>query len=152
MQCSSVAKQGQSGNHPRAAELVELLALEPRHRLHREQVVDALWPHLPAAAGACNLHKAAHLARRVLRSSDAVVLRGGHVELWPGACIATDVESFEAAARAALAGSHVACRRAATLYAGDLLPDERYEEWASGRREHLRGLLAEVLRQGGLWE
>ena len=139
-------------NHRRAAELVELLALEPRHRLHREQVVDALWPHLPAAAGACNLHKAAHLARRVLRASDAVVLRGGHVELWPGARIATDVESFEAAARAALAGSHVACRRAASLYAGDLLPDERYEEWASGRREHLRGLLVEVLRQGGLWE
>ena len=106
----------------------------------------------PTAAGACNLHKAAHLARRVLRAGDAVVLRGGVVELWPGARIATDVESFEAAAGAALAGSPGACRRAAALYAGDLLPDERYEDWATGPREHLRSLLVEVLRQGRLWQ
>ncbi len=45
-----------------------------------------------------------------------------------------------------------ACRKAASLYAGDLLPDERYEEWAAGPREHLRCLLVEVLRQGRLWQ
>ena len=30
----------------KAAALVKLLALEPNHRLHREQAVDLLWPHL----------------------------------------------------------------------------------------------------------
>ena len=32
-----------------AAALVKLLALAPRRTLHREQVVDALWPEIPTA-------------------------------------------------------------------------------------------------------
>ena len=30
----------------KAASLVKLLALAPGHRLHREQAMDLLWPHL----------------------------------------------------------------------------------------------------------
>lgn len=37
-------------------ELVKLLALAPDHRLHREQLMDALWPELDPAAAANNLH------------------------------------------------------------------------------------------------
>jgi DNA-binding SARP family transcriptional activator len=40
------------------AALVRLLALAPRHRLHREQVVDALWPELSPAPAAVGLRKA----------------------------------------------------------------------------------------------
>jgi hypothetical protein len=47
---------------------VKLLALAPRHRLHREQVIDALWPDLPPDAGAANLRKAAHYRDRALRA------------------------------------------------------------------------------------
>src|SRR5829696_7740792 len=43
----------------RAAELVQLLALADGHRLTRDEVVEALWPHLEAEAGAANLRKAA---------------------------------------------------------------------------------------------
>ncbi len=43
----------------RAAELVQLLSLSAGHRLVRDQVIEALWPHLPAEAGAANLRKAA---------------------------------------------------------------------------------------------
>jgi DNA-binding SARP family transcriptional activator len=43
--------------HRRAVELVKLLALVPEHRLHRERVMEALWPDRPAAAAAANLHK-----------------------------------------------------------------------------------------------
>ncbi len=46
----------------RSAELVQLLALADRHRLAREQVIEALWPHLGPEAGAANLRKAAHHA------------------------------------------------------------------------------------------
>ena len=35
----------------RAAELVQLLALDDDHRLLRDQVVEALWPHLDDVAG-----------------------------------------------------------------------------------------------------
>ena len=52
--------------HRRAEDLVKLLALSPRHRLTRDQVVEALWPHLGAKAGVANLHKAAYYARKAL--------------------------------------------------------------------------------------
>ena len=49
-----------------AANLVKLLALAPDRRLHREQVVDALWPDAALSDAAPRLHKAAHFARRAL--------------------------------------------------------------------------------------
>jgi DNA-binding SARP family transcriptional activator len=78
----------------RGAELVKLLALSPRHRLHREQVMDMLWPDLPPEARAANLRKAAHHARRALGVDDAVVLGGEQVSLWPGAEVEVDSERF----------------------------------------------------------
>jgi DNA-binding SARP family transcriptional activator len=50
----------------RPRELVALLALADGHRLARDQVIEQLWPHLGAEAGAANLRKAAHHARRTL--------------------------------------------------------------------------------------
>src|SRR5262245_22368574 len=50
----------------RAAALVKLLALAPRLSLHREQVLEALWPELPPAAAKNNLHRTLHTARRIL--------------------------------------------------------------------------------------
>ncbi len=43
-----------------------LLALQPHHQLHREQVIELLWPELDSEAAANNLHKTVHLARRAL--------------------------------------------------------------------------------------
>jgi DNA-binding SARP family transcriptional activator len=50
----------------KAASLVKLLALAPGHRLHRELVMDLLWPDLSPKAAANNLHQALHVARRTL--------------------------------------------------------------------------------------
>jgi DNA-binding SARP family transcriptional activator len=84
---------------------------------------------------------------------DAVVLRGGQVSLWPHADLATDVEAFEAAATRALqVGDPAACRSAAALYGGELLPAARYEDWAAVPRQRLQRLLLELLRLAGLWE
>ena len=58
-----------------AAQLVQLLALSRDRRLHREQVVDALWPGLSWDSAGPRLHKAAHYARRALDDPGAVVLR-----------------------------------------------------------------------------
>ena len=137
----------------RAAELVQLLALAEGHRLTRDQVIEALWPHLDAHAGAANLRKAAHHARQALGSPEAVVLRGGQVALFPSRAVETDVARFEADARAALAGEEpAACATAAEVYGGDLLPDALYEEWTQATREHLRAQQAELLRRSGRWE
>ena len=59
-----------------AASLVKLLALAPRRTLHREQVIDALWPDIAIDDAGPRLHKAAHFARRLLGDSSALVLTG----------------------------------------------------------------------------
>jgi DNA-binding SARP family transcriptional activator len=137
----------------RASELVQLLALAHQHRLHRDQVIEALWPHLDVAAAAANVRKAAHYARRALGDPGAVVLRGGSVALLPSGRVHTDVERFEEEARAALAGDDPSrCAAAAAAYAGDLLPGSRYEEWTQAARERLREQYLELLRRAGAWE
>ncbi|HWN27763.1 MAG TPA: BTAD domain-containing putative transcriptional regulator, partial [Actinomycetospora sp.] len=141
-------------SHRRAAELVELLALaDGRHRLLRDQVIEALWPHLDAAAGAANLRKAAHHARRTLGTPDAVVLRGGVVALFPGTPVVTDVATFERAADEALRSADPdRCAAAADLCTGDLLPSALYEEWTQDRRAALRRRHRELLRRCGRWD
>src|ERR687889_604636 len=50
----------------KAAALVKLLALAPGHRLHREQVMDILWPDSGRRAASNSLRKTLHAARKVL--------------------------------------------------------------------------------------
>jgi DNA-binding SARP family transcriptional activator len=105
-------------NRRHSAGLVKLLALTPNRRLHREQVLDALWPGVLVDAAAPRLHKAAHYARRALRSPDSLVLTGEMVSLWPGdPGVTTDAEDFERSADAALAdGDTDLAEQALTTY------------------------------------
>lgn len=137
----------------RATQLVQLLALQPRRRLMRDQVIDALWPSLDPAAGGANLRKALHHARQALGRHDAVVVQAGELVLWPGRSVVVDADAFERAAEAALARRDLAaCADAAAAYPGDLLPGARYEAWTEGARERLRARLLELVRSAGQWE
>jgi DNA-binding SARP family transcriptional activator len=136
----------------RAAALVKLLALSGRHRLTRDDVIEALWPGVSPDAGGTNTRKAVHFARRALGGDAAIAVGGGLIELWPGRDITTDVEGFEAAsARAFSSGIAADFDAAANLYAGDLLPDDRSESWLEERRAALRERYLRVLRGAGLW-
>ena len=55
----------------KAASLVKLLALAPDHRLHREQVMELLWPDSGRRAASNNLRQTLHAARRTLASDPA---------------------------------------------------------------------------------
>jgi pimeloyl-ACP methyl ester carboxylesterase len=104
-------------------------------------------------AGAANLRKAAHHARAALGSKEAVVLRQGQVSLWPEAQLAVDAERFETEGKLALrAGAAEASAAIAGSYRGELLPDERYEDWAAERCRAVRALYLQLLRRAGLWE
>jgi DNA-binding SARP family transcriptional activator len=137
----------------RAAALVKLLALSERHRLTRDEVIEALWSGIPPDAGGSNVRKAVHFARRALGGEGAIAVRAGSVELWPDGRISTDVERFEAASARALSSdaSPEDCAVAATLYGGDLLPDDRSETWSEERRAVLLETYLKVLRGAGLW-
>jgi DNA-binding SARP family transcriptional activator len=135
-----------------AAALVKLLALTPGHRLHREQVMDVLWPDDAPGAAAPKLHKAAYFARRATGRDDTIVLRNDVVHLFPAAELAVDVVAFDDLSRRAIGDGDPAVARAAIEhYAGDLLPDDPYEEWVAERRELLRLRHLNVLRLAGRW-
>lgn len=132
----------------RSRQLVALLALQPGRQLHREQVVDQLWPLLAPDAGVANLHKAAHLARRATGDADAVVLSGGMVRLWPRrADLEIDALAFADQARRALARHDpVAGRVALAHYGGGLLTEDPYEEWTQPHRQRLRSLYERLVQ------
>jgi DNA-binding SARP family transcriptional activator/tetratricopeptide (TPR) repeat protein len=137
----------------RATHLVQLLSLQPRHRMTRDELIDALWPQLGPDAGAANLRKAAHHARQALGRHDGIVLQAGEVLLWPGRPLVTDAHRFERLADAALAGRDcAACAEAAGAYGGDLLPGARFEGWAESTRERLRERHLQLLRASAQWE
>ncbi|GAA4699389.1 transcriptional activator [Phytohabitans rumicis] len=134
-----------------AAALIKILALAPRRQLHREQVIDALWPDVHVDDAGPRLHKAAHFARRVL-GPDSVVLRSSSVLLCPDVPVGVDALRFQELAASALdAGDATAAAKAADAYAGPLLPADRYESWASEPRDRLQLLYLRVLRQAGRW-
>ncbi len=141
----------QAWRHRRGADLVKLLALQPSHQLHREQLADALWPGLEPAAAAANLRKAIHFARRALGSNQAIEADSGLVRLWPGGSLTVDVERFELAARAALEYGRD-FEVAAGLCHGELLPADRFVEWTEPRREYIRDLCLRLWRAAGRWE
>jgi predicted ATPase/DNA-binding SARP family transcriptional activator/DNA-binding CsgD family transcriptional regulator len=142
----------------KAASVVKLLALAPDHNLHKEQIMDLLWPHLGARAAANNLHQALHIARRTLEPEATsyiyLPVHGQHVALCLRDSACVDVEVFERAAHEARASRQLAAYRAAVeLYSGDLLPRDRYEQWAERRREELLGTyLSLLLGMSGLLE
>lgn len=125
------------------AALLKLLALAPGHRLHREQVMDALWPELgPAAAGA-NLRKAVHHARNALEDvvpgAGALIRSDGDLLTLAAAGLSIDVELFRSSLAAARRARDLdEYWRAVELYQGELLPDDRYDDWAGAPRLELQ--------------
>jgi DNA-binding SARP family transcriptional activator/Tfp pilus assembly protein PilF len=135
--------------------LVKALALQRHHELHREQLAELLWPDSDPASASNNLHKAIHMARQTLEpglraaaDSHFILTSGRRVALTAPGKLWVDADAFEAAAAAALKGEDEgACETALSLYGGDLLAGDIYEEWAAQRREQLRGTHRELLQK-----
>jgi predicted ATPase len=124
----------------KAKDLVKLLALADGHRLHREQAMDVLWPDRDPTAAANNLNQAVHAARRAL-GAEAIELQDGLLRLEAE----LDVEAFELAASDARRDrTPASCERALALYAGALLPENRYDDWAERERARLAAIHEEL--------
>ena len=135
----------------KARALVAMLAMAPEHRLHREEIIDLLWPELDLASASSNLRYALFIARRTLQpltgaSPDFLVRQGDFIELNASLPLEVDVQSFEYAASVALETEDAELVQAAIdLYGGELLPEDRYEDWALVRRERLRAQYLNLL-------
>jgi len=144
----------------KAMDLFTCLLGAPGHALHREQILDLLWPDAVVDSGPARVRSTLHRLRRILDTpavgtgavggdgppprmsylrSDGAVLT---LEPAPGGAPGLDwldAAAFERAALAALHGHDVeTCRSALALYGGEYLPGELYKEWILRRREELR--------------
>jgi predicted ATPase/DNA-binding SARP family transcriptional activator len=129
----------------KAPTLLKLLALAEGNRLHRDAVIDALWPELGADRGINNLHQALHAARRALATAGASAsvlrLRDGVVALCADGGLATDVQDLEAALDKALAADDSdLLLDVATRCSQGLPPEDSYEDWAHPYQNHIADL------------
>ena len=146
----------------KARHLIAVLALQPQHQMHREQLVELLWPGQEAEWAINNLHKTIHAARRALEpgvsaggASGFITSREQRIILSAPGQLRIDVEEFERLAAAALksSGSIEAGEAALALYGGQLLPEEPYEDWIIERRRELLSLQHKLLaRLAALYE
>ena len=130
--------------------LVKVLALAPEQRMHRDRLIELLWPDRGAPAAANNLHQALHVARRELadpRHDDGVLMiREGLVLLHAEGAVQTDVRRFRLlAAQAWATRTFDDLGAAIDAYTGELLPEDRFEEWTSGPRDDLRQAYCDLL-------
>ena len=96
----------------RARTLLKLIALQPGYLLHRDQVLDLLWPDLDPGAATAQLYKTVHHVRLALTSPDSEATSGAELlrledevlGLSSARGIQVDVNVFESLAREALAG------------------------------------------------
>jgi DNA-binding SARP family transcriptional activator len=134
----------------KARTLVKILALAREQRLHRDALVEALWPDRPPASAMNNLHQALHVARRVLAGDESstgwLELRDDVIALRSDGLVEVDVRTFERLAAAGRTSGDLAELRAAVAaYTGDLLPEDRFEDWAARPREELREAFCDLL-------
>jgi DNA-binding SARP family transcriptional activator len=135
-----------------AKTLAKLLATHPRHRLHREQILELLWPDVELESAINSFGKAMHAARRALepellpRESSAYLPLTDAMVTLDTRHVWIDADHFERLAESALRQGDVAgyeCALAA--YGGELLPEDRYEDWCTERRDHLAALQIHLL-------
>ena len=133
---------------PRARSLLRLLAVHPGRALHRDAIVEALWPEHDPAAGTRSLQVAVSSLRQLLepgvgRGCSAFIVRQGDgylLAMPPGST--SDVAMFTDAmgvGRDHLRRGHApeaadAFRQAIDVYTGELVPEEGAAEWVVKQR------------------
>lgn len=139
---------------PRARALLRLLALSPNRDVHREQLVDALWPGADLTVGTRRLQVAVSSVRQLLEQAglsgtEVLARRGDAYRLALPPASEVDVSAFERGLREADAAARADERAAADLraaalawYRGDLLPEDGPAEYVVGERDRLRVLAA----------
>jgi DNA-binding SARP family transcriptional activator len=143
---------------PRARAVLHVLALHAGRPVHRDVVVEALWPDRDPQAALRAMHVALSAIRRQLEAlapMHGAPLLGRHGDTYALAsdpAVWIDVVHFErtrnAGRRAARANDVETAtdhyREALSIYRGDLLPEAGAVEWILTRREELRVAAADI--------
>lgn len=146
-----------------AKTLTKLLATHPGHALHREQILDILWRDADVLSALNSFGKALHAARHALEPDLPPRQGSAHLRLRDDMLtldtvhVVIDADCFEQLAESALQLRTVsAYENALAAYTGELLPEDRYEDWSAERRSFVSELyvrlligLAEALQRRG---
>ena len=146
-----------SGVRPRARALLRLLSLYAGQPVHREVLVDAMWPQLDIDAGTHNLHVCISGLRTTLepgvaRGASRLIVRDGDrylLALPPGST--SDLRSFDerlaTADRSRASGEAdeaiADLEEALRLYVGEVLPEDGPTDWVVPHRDHYQVRAAE---------
>ncbi len=140
------------GQRRLAKTLVKLLAVERNHSLHRDQILEMLWPDVGPDSALNAFSKALHAARRALepgllpRAASKYLRLNDDILSLSQDDVWIDVDYFDALAEQALhLGNSRSYLAASEAYTGDLLPEDRYEDWAEERRTSLRDTRGRLL-------
>jgi DNA-binding SARP family transcriptional activator len=147
------ARRPVSGWQRRSAKtLTKLLATYPHHALHREQIMEILWPGADPDSALNSFGKALYAARRAFepellpRQSSAYLRLTDSMLALNDEHVVIDADHFQQLGEAALRrGDLAAYESALAAYGGELLPEDRYEDWCAERRDFLSGLHVRLL-------
>jgi DNA-binding SARP family transcriptional activator len=137
----------------KALHLFQFLVTKRGRFLHREQIVDQMWPELRWETGNRDFRVALNAVYRALeparepRAESRFVQRNGLAYGLDMDVMWVDADAFESlvqSGNSALPDEVEAAiehyQAAVGLYAGDYLPERRYEDWASTEQERLQVL------------
>lgn len=128
-----------------AAQGLKMVAL--REKVPVDELVEALWPEAEPGVGMRRLRNVLWRVRAAC--GDLLQRDGNFIRLAPGTV--TDVDDFRMLGEQALdrdtprEKAAQLAREALALYKGELLPGDRYADWAAGARESLARLHVQLL-------
>lgn len=139
----------------RSLSLLKYLILHHKQTIPREVLMDVFWPDAAPETARNNLNVAMHGIRKALHpviDVPVILYRDGAYSMAPSVQLWLDVEEFE---RLVYAGQRLESRDQSTavseyetaisLYQGDFLQENPYEEWTVLERERLRAAYLDTL-------
>jgi DNA-binding SARP family transcriptional activator len=136
--------------------LLKYLLVQRRRPAHADQLLDVFWRGSPPESARRSLYQSIYLLRQALRLDDerpAIVQADGGYMLNPDLNVWVDsevfLEQYRAGVKAAEQGGGErtveAFSAAESLYEGDFMSDEPYEDWPVARREEVRDAYLDLL-------
>ncbi|HSM23383.1 MAG TPA: BTAD domain-containing putative transcriptional regulator [Anaerolineaceae bacterium] len=135
----------------KARKLFQLLLIYRHEWLHRDQIIDRLWPDLPQDAAIRDFKVALNALNKALEPTRPkgvnpffIVRNENLYHINSQAKIWWDVEHFEELAEKNDLDS---LEEALSMYRGEFLTDNLYEEWANNKREQLKQTVIMVIEK-----
>lgn len=127
-------------------------------KVHREVILELLWPEEDPESAAGKLHPTLYMLRRTLQPDlqayeESAYVRSAHGNYWidDGPTCWVDIEAFKSMHRRSAELEEkdpeqalTLCEQGIELYRGDFLPEETWQDWAITLRQYYRELFIDM--------